>query len=154
MPTIIAIVIAVIAVAVAIGAWFRPAPKPETPAAKTYSEQEVADAKQKICDAFETVQSTLEASSNQAPPDPNDVMQKFVLSVNGRLASHAGGEYLYRQIAENPAAPAELAAAAGELASAYERATLAQIAQSDKSKLDPIYKSADAAASRITETCK
>ena len=90
MPTIIAIVIAVIAVAVAIGAWFRPPPKPEIAAAKTYSEQEVTDAKQKICDAFATVQSTLEASSNQAPPDPNDVMQKFTLSVNGRLASYAG----------------------------------------------------------------
>jgi hypothetical protein len=150
----IAIVIAVIAVAVAIGAWFRPMPKPEMPEAKTYSEQEVADAKKAVCEAFQTVQSTLEASANQTPPDPNDVMQKFTLSVNGRLASFAGGEYLYRQIAENPAAPPPLSAAVEELASAYQRATLAQIAQADRSKLDPIYQSADAAASRITEACK
>ena len=54
LPTIIAIVIALIAVAVAIAAWFRPAPKAETPAAKTYSEQEIADAKKAVCDAYES----------------------------------------------------------------------------------------------------
>ncbi|WP_431237825.1 hypothetical protein ACQ86B_24640 [Mycolicibacterium aichiense] len=151
---IIAIVIAVIAVAVATAGWFRPAPKPETPAAKTYSEQEVADAKKAVCDAFAMVQATLESSANQTPPDPNDAMQKFTLSINGRLASYAGGDYLYRQVDENPAAPAQLSTAVRQLASTYQQATLAQIAQADKSKLEPIYQSADAAASQITADCK
>ncbi len=60
VPTIIAIVIALIAVAVAIAAWFRPAPKAETPAAKTYSEQEIADAKKAVCDAYERVNKAVQ----------------------------------------------------------------------------------------------
>ncbi|MCI4673778.1 hypothetical protein [Candidatus Mycolicibacterium alkanivorans] len=154
LPTVIAIVIALIAVAVAIGAWFRPAPKAETPAAKTYSEQEVADAKKAVCDAYQTVQSTLQASANQSAPGPNDTLQQFALSVNGRLAAFAGGDYLYRELTENPAVPKQLSEAVRQLASAYQKAALAQIAQADRSKLDSIYKSADAAAATATEVCR
>ena len=53
MPAIIAIAIALVAVAVAIAAWFTPAPKAEVPAAKTYTEQETADAKKAVCEAFD-----------------------------------------------------------------------------------------------------
>ena len=48
MPATIAIAIALVAVAVAIAAWFKPAPKAEVPAAKTYTEQETADAKKAV----------------------------------------------------------------------------------------------------------
>lgn len=154
MPTIIAIVIALIAIAVATAAWFKPAPKPEAPAAKVYSEQEIADAKKAVCDANDTVHSTLMSTASQYAPDPNDSTMKFALSVNGRLAAYAGGDYLYRQVAEHPAAPNELSDALKNLANAYQEAALAQIAQADRSKLDPIYKSMDAAAARVTEACK
>ena len=44
--------IALLAIGVAIGAWFRPLPKNEPPPAPTYSSQQVADAKAKVCAAY------------------------------------------------------------------------------------------------------
>ncbi|WP_431237823.1 hypothetical protein ACQ86B_24630 [Mycolicibacterium aichiense] len=150
MPTIIAIVVALIAIAVAIGAWFRPAPKPEAPAAKTYSNQEVNDAKKAVCDAFNKVHSTLVTNAGKSGDDPT---QAAILAVNGRLATYAAGDFLIVQLQGQPAAPAELAGPVRDLGITYQSITLDQIGDASRTQLDNDYQKADTLTKSITEVC-
>ena len=150
LPTIIAIVIALIAVAVAIAAWFRPAPKAETPAAKTYSEQEIADAKKAVCDAYERALNALTANSRQ-PDSPNEGL---AVIANSRIAIHAAGTYLIAALNEQPAAPEELAAPVKSLADQYQRMVLDQIGGADRATLDAEYQNADSLTSKISKVCQ
>lgn len=150
LPTIIAIVIAVIAIAVAIGAWFRPAPKPETPAAKTYSDQEVADAKKAVCDAFNKAHSTLITNAGKSGDDPT---QAAILAVNGRLATYAAGDFLIVQLQGQPAAPDNVAKPIRDLAITYQTIALDQIGDASRTQLDTDYEKADTFTKAITEAC-
>ena len=56
-PMFVMFLITLVAVGAAVAAWLRPMPHntSATPAAPTYSEQQVADAKAKVCAAYEKV---------------------------------------------------------------------------------------------------
>ena len=150
LPTIIAIVIALVAVTVAIAAWFRPAPKTETPAAKTYSEQEIADAKKAVCDAYERAFNALTANSRE-PDSPNEGL---AVIANSRVVIHAAGTYLAATLSDQPAAPEELAAPVKALANQYQRMVLDQIGGADRATLDAEYQNADSLTSKISKVCK
>jgi hypothetical protein len=150
LPTIIAIVIALIAVAVAIAAWFRPAPKAEIPAAKTFSEQEIADAKKAVCDAFERAFNALTANSRQ----PDSPSEGLAVIANSRIAIHAAGTYLTATLRDQPAAPEEIAAPVKSLANQYQRMVLDQIGGADRATLDEEYQNADSLTSKISKACK
>lgn len=151
LPTIIAIVIALIAVAVAIGAWFRPLPKPETPAAKTYSDQEVADAKKAVCDAFDRGQKTLDVTGSKVGANPNDT---FTVAVNSRVAIGAISTYWRSTLQKYPATPSEVAKILSSLADLYENILLTQLAEGSRSDLDALYASADDSVPKLTQACK
>lgn len=151
LPTIIAIVIAVVAVAVAIGAWFRPVPKPETPAVKTYSEQEVADAKKAVCDAFKNANRAVQAAGRRNEgPDPVSVL---AVAANVRLALTAGSTYMTESVDSNQAAPDDLKSAVKDLADTYQRVAIAQLGEAPQDELDPMYKSGDDATNHIKQVC-
>lgn len=151
LPTVIAIVIAVIAVAVAIGAWFRPAPKPEAPAAKTYSEQEVADAKKAVCDAYDKVFHMLDVNSRKASVNSADT---FAVTVNSRLAIHTAGDYLMLILSGNPAVPSEFSNTVRELANAYQNIIIGQISDADQPQLDESYQKAEKIGDQVAQECK
>lgn len=150
VPTLIAIVIALIAVAVAIAAWFRPAPKAETPAAKTYTEQEIADAKKAVCDAFERAFNALTANSRQ----PDNPSEGLAVIANSRVVIHAAGTYLAATLGERPATPEELATPVKSLADQYQSMVLDQISGADRATLDAEYQNADDLTSKISKVCK
>lgn len=150
-PTIIAIVIALIAVAVAIAAWFRPAPKAETPAEKTYSEQEIADAKKAVCDAYGEVIHTLDVNKRKSSVNPAD---NFAIVVNTRLAVQAVADYLLNTVNSQPALKPELSSAIRGLATAYQQIVLKQIGDADQSELDASYQRADEFQSATAQACK
>ncbi|BBY63510.1 hypothetical protein MHEL_17530 [Mycolicibacterium helvum] len=151
MPTIIAIVIAVIAIAVAIGAWFRPIPKPEAPAAKTYSEQEVADAKKAVCDAFDRGQRTLDVTGGKVGANPSD---SFTVAVNSRVAIGTISTYWRSTLQQHPATPTDLANTLSSLADLYENILLTQLAEGNRPDLDALYASADNSVPKMTQACK
>ena len=119
LPTIIAIVIALIAIAVAIAAWFRPAPQAETPAAKTYSEQEIADAKKAVCDAYGQTQQTLKVTGSKASEDPTET---FIIAINSRVAIETASSYLHSTVQSNQAAPKDVTEKVIRLADIYRGA--------------------------------
>lgn len=151
LPTIIAIVIALIAVAVAIAAWFRPAPKAETPAAKTYSEQEIADAKKAVCDAFDQAIHTLDVNTRKSSVNPAD---SFAVIVNTRLTVQAVADYLVQEVHRQPAVDPKLSSAVRDLADAYQQIVLKQIGDADQAELDASYQVADKFQSDVAQACK
>jgi hypothetical protein len=152
LPTIIAIVIALIAVAVAIGAWFRPAPKPETPAAKTYSDQEVADAKKAVCDAFDTVHNIVGINTGRdGGSDPTAIL---AVAANARIALYDGADYLLEILAKNPATPADLSASVNNLADTFRYLTIQYLANKQSAELEAPLRDADAATVAIQASCK
>lgn len=151
MPTIIAIVVAVIAIAVAIGAWFRPMPKPEAPAAKTYSDQEVADAKKAACDAFDRGQKTLDVTGAKVATNPSD---SFTVAVNSRVAIGAISNYWRSTLQHHPATPAEVENVLSSLADQYESILLTQLAEGSRTDLDALYASVDESVPKMTQACK
>lgn len=151
LPSTIAIVIAVIAVAVAIGAWFRPVPKPETPAAKTYSQQEVADSKNAVCDAFQDANKGVQAAGRRN--EGSDPVAVLAVAANVRLALTAGSAYLSQSLVSNPAAPDDLKSAVENLAGTYQKVAIAQLGEASQDELDPLYKSGDETTNRIKQAC-
>lgn len=150
VPLIIAIVVALLALALAAAAWFRPAPEP-TPAAHQYSDQQVADAKKNLCDAYITTYRSIQNAGNQSGSDPTQV---FVVAINTRLAFQASADYLDSQLALNPAAPSDLATETGNISSGYHRLVLAQIAGAQREELDSVNHEIDTAHAAIIEKCQ
>ena len=150
LPTIIAIVIALLAVAVAIAAWFRPAPKAEAPAAKTYSEQEIADAKKAVCDAYGEVSKTVNTAGAKSGENPTD---SFIVAVNTRTALATSSSFMTAQLAANPATPDDLAHAVRSLAARYQEIAMNQLADATTSDLDPLATAADQQIAIIEKDC-
>lgn len=150
LPNAIAIAIAVVALAVAAGAWFRPLPKPEAPAAKVYTEQEVAEAKKAVCEAFGKASQTLAVNSAKASVNPAD---SFVIAVNTRLAVQSANEFLSHSIASHPSTPPDLSSSIEQLAAAYEAIVLGQIGDASQPELDASYADADRTSTAIKQRC-
>ncbi len=116
-PSFAALVIAAIALAIAIAGWLRPPTSPPPEAPPTYTEQQVADAKAKACEAFDLVDRgvVLQTSGGENlgtnREDPTLIKAQ---AANARLSLVAGSTYLREHV--SPAAPANLAAEINHLA--------------------------------------
>src|ERR1700761_5133549 len=66
-PMAVMLLITLVAVGAAVAAWLRPIPHETaaTPPAPTYSEQQVADAKSKVCAAFDKLWHVLQVNSTR-----------------------------------------------------------------------------------------
>jgi hypothetical protein len=119
-PMFVMFLITLLAVGAAVAAWLRPIPHATSaaPPAPTYSEQQVADAKSKVCAAIEKVKkaNTMNSSRNGGD-DPNG---QLLIAVNGRQVYIASSQYVLTTLADEPATPAELAAAGRKLANLYQ----------------------------------
>src|SRR5262249_1858418 len=114
--------IAVIAVGVAIGSWFRPVPDNKPPAASppptAFTEQQTTDAKEKVCQTYEKVHQAV--LTNTGRSGGSDAIALLGVAANARLALYDGGEYLLKTLAQQPATPPELATAIQQLVDSYQ----------------------------------
>lgn len=113
--TLAALVIAVVAVALAVVGWFRPATGPGK-----FSGQEAQDAKGRICEVTGTVRQATSINTNMTSPVPGDAVAGLAIAANARLALYAGGGYVLQRLAEEPATPADLAKAATAMANTMQ----------------------------------
>lgn len=144
--------IALVAVGIAIGAWFRPLPKNEPPPAPTYSSQEVADAKSKVCAAFLRVHEAVKVTS--ARDKGPDYTTQLASAVNARQALVAGSQYLSTVLQRYPATPLDLAKEIRQLIDAYQLLTVQLLADSPESTTDQSVHSGDEATRTIATLCK
>jgi len=148
----VSIGIALVAVGIAIGAWFRPLPKNEPPAAPTYSSQQVADAKAKVCAAYELVHKAVKATSTR--DKGADYTTQLASAVNARQALVAGNQYLSAVLEKNPAAPGDLRTEVFKLVDAYQLLTLELLADAPDSVVNEPVNSGDSATAQIEKICK
>jgi hypothetical protein len=150
-PTFVMLVITLVAVGAAIAAWLRPIPHETStkPAAPTYSEQQVADAKSKVCAAFEKVHSVIQLNSTRAGGE--DANSQLLVAVNARQILMTGSAYLLTVLSDEPATPQDLAAPINKVARLYQTVTLDGLA-SDLSI--PKQNEANATGSQIESLCK
>jgi hypothetical protein len=144
--------ITLVAVAAAVAAWLRPISHETAatpPAAPAFSDQQVAEAKSKVCAAYARVRHTAEMNSNRTGGD--DPTAQLAVAVNERQIFVAGGAYLLTTLSEEPATPSELASAVRKLTDLYQVIVLNGLA-SDPS--DPEKKTALGVVSTIEDLCK
>lgn len=150
-PVIAAIVIALVAVAVAVGAWFRPAPKAEVPAAKTYTATETADAKKAVCDAYSLAHRAIQATGRKnGGTDPTSII---AVAVNVRLALSESSSFLLRTLDEHPATSPELEGQVRTAANAFQNIAIDQLGEAPQAAIDPFLMEGDSADAMINKAC-
>jgi hypothetical protein len=150
-PMLVMFLITLVAVAAAVAAWLRPIPHNSsvTPPAPTFSDQQVADAKSKVCAAYWKVQNVVTVNvARTAGDDPNS---RLLIAVNQRQVFVIGSAYLMTTLAEQPATPADISAAANDLAHLYQVMTLDGLVGNSN---DPAHNAADQAGFKIQGLCK
>ena len=157
--TFAALAIALIATGIAIVGWFRPpqpAPRP-LPAAPTFTEQQVADAKTRACNAFELVDKgvVLQTGGGQHRPESSsDPAMTEARAADARLSLVAGSWYLRDHL--DPATAPTLSAAIRNYATIM--LNLAQNYLAGVKDADPaqgaLLNDSDSAFAQVHELCK
>jgi hypothetical protein len=151
-PTFAALAIALVALAVGLAAWFHPTPHSTQPPPKpAYTQQQIADAKAKVCTAIEKFNRAVSVG-NSLPRGSDPV----VAAVNSRQIFDVFSRHLLATLAGAPATPADLATAVREEAGTLEEAVIAYedgLSNSD-AEMKPILDASSAAADTIRQLCK
>jgi hypothetical protein len=151
--SVVTFVVAVIALVLAAWAVFRPsAGEPRTP---SYSAEQQAEAKQKVCAATELVRKGVSRNTNLQPAGgPRDVTGSLAVAANARVSLYMGGQYLLDRL--DPATPPDLADAVRKFADTLVDIGAAATAGAQNNEPDQAsrLRDADAANARISELCK
>jgi len=147
---IVAIVVALLALALAAASWFRPTHE-AAPATPQYSQQQVADAKKNLCDAYDSMYRALERAGTTTSDDPN---QKYMIALNTRLAFNTSADRLLTEVNENPAGPADLVDATRRLAISYQKLILVRTAEAPQPDLDAVYEEINSSETAVKTACK
>lgn len=122
VPTIAALALAVIGIVLAILGWFHPS------TSQKFSDDQRADAKGKICEAQAVVRQGTQFNTNLQNPVPGDLAGDLAVGTNARLSLFAGGAFLHQNLDANPATPADLSKAVGDMADTLEALSINYLA--------------------------
>jgi hypothetical protein len=153
-PAFLGIAIALIALSVAISSWFRPLPDnkpaPPTPTA-TFSTQQVADAKGKVCAAYDRIHHAVLANTGRS--GGTDPALLLGVAANARLALYDGGQYLTKTLVQQPATPADLSAAVRSLIDAYQELAVNYMAEASDAEIQSSFQTLENAGSKVSGMC-
>lgn len=145
------IVALLVTLAVAIIGWFRPLPA-KPPSSPTYTAQQTADSKAKVCATFEKVHQAVRGNfARDQGTDPN---QKLLVAVTGQQALLAGSVLLQTTLAEEPATPNDLASAVRKLIDVFQSLTVDYLNGRGSPDVDPSLRAGDDATQAIQDMCK
>jgi hypothetical protein len=151
--TFTALAIALIALAVGVVGWFRPA-QHVNPPPPTYTAQQSADAKAKVCAAFDKVQRAVGVAN--AVPHGSDATGQLAAATSMRQVFDAGSRYLLMTLGEAPATPPDLATAVHQEASSLQEGVMGYLdglTNSDP-EMQPLVDANTEAANTIQRLCK
>jgi len=115
-----------------------------------YTEQEVTSAVQAVCNAHSLIDRATDRAASQTSDEPEI---RGLLSLNVRIGAIISSNYIVETVAKFPATPQDLVVAARDLALAYNRTTLLQIAEASDAELREAYDALDAADAKVIEAC-
>jgi hypothetical protein len=145
------VVALLVAVGVAVVGWLRPG-WAKAPATPTYSDQQVAAAKAKVCGAYDRVHHAVLANTGrEGGTDPALLLG---VAANARIALFDSGIYLDKVLAQAPATPTDLADATRALASAYQELALDYMAEATESDVQSASQVIEKTGSTVQEKCK
>jgi hypothetical protein len=136
---------------VAIVGWFRPVPA-KPPPVPTYTDQQVADAKTKVCAAYARVHHAVLANTGRS--GGSDPALLLGVAANARIALYDGGEYLVKTLTQEPATPADLAGATRALASAYQELAVDYMTEATDPEIQQSLQAVENTGSRVSGMCK
>jgi hypothetical protein len=142
--------IAAIAAAVAIAAWFQPAPHSASP---TFTDQQTTQAKTNVCSAYTAVHQGVVRNTHLADPNPNDPVGQLAIAANARLALLGGGAYLRDRVADQPATPTDLAQAVNSMGTTIEQLGVGYLEAASNIVLDPLRHDLDSQVAQINKLC-
>jgi uncharacterized membrane protein YebE (DUF533 family) len=126
-PTVAWLVAITLVAGLAIVGWLRPLQGHKPPAAPTYTDQQVANAKTNVCAAFEKVQQAESSARSHAHVDSNGYAADLGAAALTQVALDAGSRYLLTKLDEEPATPLDLATAVRNEANAVQEALIGYI---------------------------
>jgi hypothetical protein len=149
--TIVALVIALIAVALAIVGWFRPPTGPGK-----FNDQQRQDAKTSICSAANTVNQAVGTNTNMSNPTPGNPAGALAVASNARLALYAGGGYLHERLDAEPATPKDLNKAVTAMADTLQSLSINYLAGASPSDSvqQPLRDDLKSQLSEVGDLCK
>lgn len=128
-----------------------PVAEPE-PVAPRYSEQQVVEAKAKLCAAYGTVrQAVLVTTGRNGEEDPAMI---FAIAANARMALFDGGAHLLAKLDETPAAATELSTAVRALAGAYQQLAIDYLAEVPEEEQQNALRAVDDTNAPVFEMCQ
>ena len=145
------IVALLVTLGIAIVGWFRPLPA-KPPPAPSYSQQQVADAKVKICSTYEQIRRAVVASTSRSGGD--DPTATLAVAANARTALYDGGDYLAKTLAQQAATPPELAKAIQALVNSYQQLAIGYMAEVPDSDLQSARDAVSNAGTAVYGLCK
>jgi len=149
---VLGVVLGLLGLGMGAAAWFRAAP-PDVAGKPVYTEQQVVDAKSGVCTAYAKGWRSLQVAGSQKKPEgPPDTLP--AVTVNGRVAEVAVGNYLINSVDANPAAPSELKKLVRTLGELYQEIVLTQLAEGSRPDVVPIAENADRVRAEIERLCQ
>jgi hypothetical protein len=151
--SVLALVVALVAVGLAVWALMKGPANPES--ASVFTGTTTDDPKGSICEALNVIRNGVQINTNLQPPGgPEDVTGSMAVAANARLSLYDGGQYLLARL--EPGTPPELADAvrkfANNLMDIGARST-SGIPNSDPGQAARL-KAADEANASVTNLCK
>jgi hypothetical protein len=136
---------------IAIVGWFRPVPnKPPSP--PSYTSQQEADAKTKVCAAYEKVHRAIGVSMGRDLG--SDPTSQLTVATGARQSLLAGSEYLTTTLSEEPATASDLATAIRKLAGLFQEYTIDYLNGRTNAEMESSLRAGDEITSRIVNLCK
>jgi hypothetical protein len=155
--TFVSLGISVIATVLAIVGWFRPTPTAAPaagPGGPTYTEQQTADAKHDVCDAYALVRTAVSASTNKQSAGGDAFAANTAIAANARLGLYGGGGYLLSRLSGAPATPPDLANALRSLGETIQKLAVVDLGEQPESVQAPLRDAVPGAIAKIDEQCK
>lgn len=146
------VVALLVTLGVAIVGWFRPVPVKPAPPSPTYTSQQVADAKAKVCAAYEKVHSAVGVSMGRDLG--SEPTSQLAVATSARQALLAGSEYLTTTLSEAPATAPDLATAIRKLASLFQQYTVDYLNGRTNAEMESALRAGDETTLTIESLCK
>lgn len=150
--SVAALVMALLAVGIAIGSWFRSMRTNNSGPRPAYTREEVADAKSAVCSAFGKVHNAIQLTG--ARDRGQDYATQLASAVNARQALVAGSQYLPTTLSNAPATPPEIANEIRHLTHVYQLLTVQLLDEAPESETNASVSSGDAVTSKLETFCK
>jgi hypothetical protein len=145
----IALIVGLIAGAVITGWW-----RPSAGASASYSDQQVADAKKDVCAAALLARQAVAKNMHLKNPDPENPVAQLAVAANARLSLTGAAAYLRGRLEAEPAAPHDVANAAGAMADALEHLNVSYLAGQPNSARDQVGHDLDSRIAELGKLCR